>query len=123
MFERIREQISENPRRSGGFSPAREFSQTLPRFSPGYGGTENMFCFLNKSDKIFERKVFAQNFQLKVLPLLALFNKGFYPFYSSLTCEICRKIMTMSKTKVKIYESSSPKVYKMDKNRYVSVMF
>ena len=26
-------------------SPAREFSQTLPRFSPGYEGTDNMFYF------------------------------------------------------------------------------
>ena len=43
-FGRIREQISEiNPRHSRGFSPARESSQTLPRFSTGYGGTDNMF--------------------------------------------------------------------------------
>ena len=42
---RIRDQISENPRRSRGFSPAREFSQTLPRFSTGYGDTDNMFYF------------------------------------------------------------------------------
>ena len=27
------------------FSTAREFSQTLLRFSPGYEGTENMLCF------------------------------------------------------------------------------
>ena len=40
--------ISENPRRSRGFSPAREFSQTLPRFSTGYGGTDNMFYFFYK---------------------------------------------------------------------------
>ena len=31
-----------------GFSPAREFSQALPRFSPGYEGTENMFYFFYK---------------------------------------------------------------------------
>ena len=31
-----------------GFSPAREFSQTLPRFSKGYGGTDNMFYFFYK---------------------------------------------------------------------------
>ena len=31
-----------------GFSPAREFSQILHRFSPGYEGTENMFYFLNE---------------------------------------------------------------------------
>ena len=31
-------EISENPRRGRGVSPAREFSQTLPRFSTGYGG-------------------------------------------------------------------------------------
>ena len=47
-FRRIREQISENPRRSREFSPAREFSQTLPRFSPGYEGTDNMFYFFYK---------------------------------------------------------------------------
>ena len=41
-------QITKNPRRSGGFSPAREFSQTLPRFSPGYEGTDNMFIFFYK---------------------------------------------------------------------------
>ena len=29
-------------------SPAREFSQTLPRFSTGYGGTVNMFYFFYK---------------------------------------------------------------------------
>ena len=46
-FKRIREQISENPRRSRGFSPAREFLQTLPRFSRGYGGTD-MFYFFYK---------------------------------------------------------------------------
>ena len=35
--------VWENSRRSRGFSPAREFSQTLPWFSTGYGGTDNMF--------------------------------------------------------------------------------
>ena len=39
-FGRIREQISENRRRSA------EFSQTLPRFSPG---TDNMFYFFYKT--------------------------------------------------------------------------
>ena len=34
--------------RSREFSPAREFSQTLPRFSPDYEGTENMFYFFYK---------------------------------------------------------------------------
>ena len=29
-------------------SPARKFSQTLLRFSPGYEGTDNMFCFFYK---------------------------------------------------------------------------
>ena len=48
MFGRIREQISENPRRSRGFLPAREFSQTLPRFSPGCEGTDTMFYFFYK---------------------------------------------------------------------------
>ena len=33
---------------SEGFLPAREFSQTLPRFSPGYEVTENMFYFFYK---------------------------------------------------------------------------
>ena len=47
-FGRIREQISESPRRSGGFSPAREFSQNLPRFSTEYGDTDNMFYFVYK---------------------------------------------------------------------------
>ena len=47
-FGRIREQFSEKPRRSRGFSPAREFLQTLPRFSLGYEGTENMFYFFYK---------------------------------------------------------------------------
>ena len=40
--------VWENSRRSRGFPPAREFSQTLPRFSPGYEGTENMFYFFYK---------------------------------------------------------------------------
>ena len=30
------------------FLPAQEFSQALPRFSPGYEGTENMFYFFYK---------------------------------------------------------------------------
>ena len=47
-FRGIQEQISENPRRCQGFSPAREFSQTLLRFSTGYGGTEAMFYFFYK---------------------------------------------------------------------------
>ena len=40
------EQINKTPRCSQGFSPARESSQTFPRFSPGYEGTEDMFYFL-----------------------------------------------------------------------------
>ena len=47
-FGRIREQISENQRRSWGSTPAQEFSQTLSSFSPGYEGTENMFYFFYK---------------------------------------------------------------------------
>ena len=47
MFGRTEEQISENPRCSRGFSPAREFLQTLWRFT-GYGGTDNMFYFFYK---------------------------------------------------------------------------
>ena len=47
-FGRIWEHISENPRQSRGFLPAREFSQTLPRFSTGYGGTDNMSYFFYK---------------------------------------------------------------------------
>ena len=48
MSGRIRGQISENRRCSQGFSHAREFSQTLPRFSPGCEGTVNMFYFFYK---------------------------------------------------------------------------
>ena len=33
---------------SRGFSPAREFSQTLLRFSTDYGGTDSMFYFFYK---------------------------------------------------------------------------
>ena len=39
--------LGEFERRSG-FSPAQEFSQTLLRFSTGYGGTDNMFYFFYK---------------------------------------------------------------------------
>ena len=76
-FGRIREQISENPRRSRGFSPAREFSQTLPRFSTGYGDTENMFSLfykiiifrLNKEkDDILSAYVFFNFFHETVKP-------------------------------------------------------
>ena len=45
---RIRQHISENLGRSRRFSHAREFSQTLSRFSPGYEGMENMFYFIMK---------------------------------------------------------------------------
>ena len=55
-FGRIREQISENPRRSQGFSPAREYSQTLSRFSPGYTGTDNMFYFFYKVIIFFHKE-------------------------------------------------------------------
>ena len=48
MFGRIQEQISENPRSSHWFSPAQESSQTLPRFSPGNEGTDNMLYFFYK---------------------------------------------------------------------------
>ena len=37
-----------NPRPSRGFSPARKFSQILPRFSTDYEGTDNMFYFFYK---------------------------------------------------------------------------
>ena len=47
-FGRIRVQGSENPRRNRGFSPARESSQTLLKFSPIYEGKENMFYFFYK---------------------------------------------------------------------------
>ena len=58
MFERIREQKSENQRHSWGFSLAREFSQTLPRCSPGLEGTENIFYFFYKiiSFRLFKEK-------------------------------------------------------------------
>ena len=65
MFGGIREQISENPRRSWGFLPAREFSQTFPRFSPGYEGTDIMFYFFYKiifcfnKEKDFIRSAFV----------------------------------------------------------------
>ena len=36
------------PRPCRGFSPAREFSKTLPRFSTGYGGTDIPFYFFYK---------------------------------------------------------------------------
>ena len=39
------ERLGEFERPSRRFSPAREFLQTLRRFSPGYKGTENMFYF------------------------------------------------------------------------------
>ena len=51
--ERIRDQISENTRRSRGFSPAREFLLTLPRFSPGYEGKENMLYLFYKNLLLF----------------------------------------------------------------------
>ena len=47
-FGKIQEKISKNPRLSLEFSPARDFSQTLPRFLQGYEGTENMFYFFMK---------------------------------------------------------------------------
>ena len=34
--------------RTDQFSPAREFLQTLTRFSTGYGGTDNKFYFFYK---------------------------------------------------------------------------
>ena len=39
---------SESLGHNQGFLPAREFSQTWLRFSPGYGGTDNMFYFFYK---------------------------------------------------------------------------
>ena len=52
------------------FSPAQEFSQTLPRFSPGYKGTKNMFYFfykitisvLTKREMIYEARMYTSNF-------------------------------------------------------------
>ena len=72
-FGRIREQISweqnqfgENSRRRREFSPAQEFSETLPRLSTGYGGTDNMFyffykiiSFLIKSKTIYEAQIYT----------------------------------------------------------------
>ena len=55
-FRKIREQTSENPRHSQGFSPAKEFSQTLLKFSPGYESTENMFHFFYKIIYLFLNK-------------------------------------------------------------------
>ena len=51
MFGKIREQISENPRRSRGFSPAREFSQALLRFSTDK--KEQKTCFISLIKLIF----------------------------------------------------------------------
>ena len=48
MFGRIWEQIVKTRDAVEGFSPAREFSQTLLRFSTGYEGTDNMFYFFYK---------------------------------------------------------------------------
>ena len=68
-FTRIREQISENPRNSRGFSPALEFSQTLPRFSTGYRGTENMFYFLIiKLFSIYEREIRSAYVHFNFIP-------------------------------------------------------
>ena len=53
MFGRIREQISENPRRSRGFSPAREFSQTLPSFYQAVKA--QITCFISFYKIIFRR--------------------------------------------------------------------
>ena len=49
--ERLREfenRSVKTQRHSRGFSPAQEFSQTLPRLSTGYKDTENMFYFIIK---------------------------------------------------------------------------
>ena len=64
-FGRIREQMSENPRSDGGFSPAREFSQTFLRFSPDTDLILHGKCawtiFIrilkrqNKNKRVFER--------------------------------------------------------------------
>ena len=45
-FERLREQIK--------WKTAREFSQTLPRFSPGYEGTDNYSYFFYKNIILFD---------------------------------------------------------------------
>ena len=45
FWETLRADQWKLERRSRGFSPAREFLQTLPRFSAGYEGMENMFYF------------------------------------------------------------------------------
>ena len=43
------ERLGEFETRSRGFSPAREFSQTLSRFLLGYEGTGYIFYFFEKS--------------------------------------------------------------------------
>ena len=44
----VNSRLDRKPRRSRGFSPAQEFAPTLPRFTTGYGGTENTINFFYK---------------------------------------------------------------------------
>ena len=75
--------------RSYSCSPVREFSQTLPRFSPGYEGTENMFYFfyeiiisrLNKDVRsayvyfnFFDETVISHNIEMEPTILLTSFS-------------------------------------------------
>ena len=73
MSGRIQEQISENPRRSQEFSPARELSQALPSLSPGYDGMENMFYFFYKII-IFrtKRKTIYEAYMYTLIPFINL---------------------------------------------------
>ena len=56
MLGRIREQISEYPKRICGFLPAQEFSKTMPWFSPGYKSTDNISYFFFKMIRLDKEK-------------------------------------------------------------------
>ena len=74
-FGRIREQISKNSRRSRGFSFAQKFSQTFPRFSAGYGGTDNIFYFFYKiifRQTIYEASMYTLIYFMKLYILTTL---------------------------------------------------
>ena len=98
-----------NLSRSRRFSPAREFSLTLSRFSPGYEGTENMFyffyemiifCFNKEKDdirseyeylKFFHETVTSHNLETEATILLTSFS-CFIALWKH-TCT-CRPIQT-----------------------------
>ena len=79
-FGRIQEQISEELRCSEGFSPAREFSQTLSRFSPGYEATENMFDF-------FYKNIFHLNKEIDDIQIACVYFNFFHETVNSQNLE------------------------------------